>query len=88
MAFPMGSQVPQTSTVKQLLWLSFTQLKRTLHCCLQSELCLRFPENVGIHTQISDEQAIGLLNQAAEMAPRVPFAWSYIDKPPGMLRSF
>ena len=44
---------------------------------------MRFPENVGIHAQISYDQAIGLLTQAADMAQRVPFAWAYIDKPPG-----
>ncbi|KAF8507490.1 hypothetical protein JB92DRAFT_3089528 [Gautieria morchelliformis] len=47
-----------------------------------SELCLRYPENVGIHAQISYEQAIGLLTQAVDLTHRVPFAWAYIDKPP------
>ena len=43
---------------------------------------------MGIHAQISDKQVMGLFNQAAEMAPRDPFSWSYINKPPGMLCSF
>lgn len=46
---------------------------------------MRFPEDVGIHPQISYEQALGLLTQAVEMAHRVPFIWSYIDKPPGKI---
>ncbi|KAF8576569.1 hypothetical protein K439DRAFT_1640396 [Ramaria rubella] len=47
-----------------------------------AELCLRFPENIGVHAQITYEQAVGLLTQAIDMAQRVPFAWTYIDKPP------
>ena len=43
---------------------------------------------MGIHTQISNEQVMGPLNQAAEIAPRVPFVWINIDKPHGMLCSF
>ncbi|KIJ54452.1 hypothetical protein M422DRAFT_220678 [Sphaerobolus stellatus SS14] len=46
------------------------------------DLWLRFPDNAGQHPQITMEQAIGLLTQAGELATKVPFAWSYIDKPP------
>ncbi|KAF8518301.1 hypothetical protein BU17DRAFT_48857, partial [Hysterangium stoloniferum] len=43
---------------------------------------LRYSENIGMHAQIPYEQAISFLSQAAEMVFRVPFTWTYIDKPP------
>ncbi|GJJ15382.1 hypothetical protein Clacol_009658 [Clathrus columnatus] len=50
------------------------------------ELFLRYPENVGIQPQISFDQAVNLLIQAVDFSQRVPFAWTFVDKPPAYAR--
>ncbi|KAF9254608.1 hypothetical protein L218DRAFT_1082253 [Marasmius fiardii PR-910] len=45
-------------------------------------LVLRHPENLGLHREITLENAVTMLLRAIGMAQNVPFSWSYIDKPP------
>ncbi|KDQ49899.1 hypothetical protein JAAARDRAFT_165252 [Jaapia argillacea MUCL 33604] len=44
-------------------------------------VCLKYPENIGIHPSISYENAVQMLLRALQMAAQVPFVWGYIDKP-------
>lgn len=46
-------------------------------------LCLRYPESVGMHREITLEAAVNMLLRAAQVAQTVPFTWGYIDKPAG-----
>jgi len=50
-------------------------------------LCLRFPENLPLHANLSHEGAVQMLGRAASLATQVPFHPSYIDKPPGIATS-
>ncbi|KAG6850215.1 hypothetical protein H0H93_016394 [Arthromyces matolae] len=54
------------------------------HCTqAQAEgLCLRYPENLGLHRDVNPEAAVNMLMRATSMAASVPFAWGFIDKPP------
>ncbi|KAF8237206.1 hypothetical protein L208DRAFT_1356612 [Tricholoma matsutake] len=45
-------------------------------------LCLRYPENLGLHRDINYDSAVNMLLRATSMAQAVPFAWGFIDKPP------
>lgn len=54
----------------------------------QEGLCLRFPENLGLHREISYENAAAMLLRAVSMSQNVPFAWGFVDKPVGWLRNF
>lgn len=47
-------------------------------------LCLRYPENLGLHREVSFESAVNMLLRAIQMATTMPFTWGFIDKPPGM----
>jgi len=50
---------------------------------LQAEgLCLRFPENLPPHANLTHEGAVQMLLRAVGLATQVPFHPSYIDKPP------
>ena len=49
-------------------------------------LCLRFPENLGLHREISYETAVNMLLRATAMAQTVAFGWGFVDKPPGKSR--
>ncbi|PFH46794.1 hypothetical protein AMATHDRAFT_153824, partial [Amanita thiersii Skay4041] len=43
--------------------------------------CLHYPENLGIHREVTLEYAISMLTRATTMALNVPFSWGFIDKP-------
>ncbi|GLB38590.1 putative fungal domain of unknown function (DUF1750) [Lyophyllum shimeji] len=45
-------------------------------------LCLRYPENLGLHREINYEAAVSMLTRAMSMATTVPFSWGFVDKPP------
>ncbi|SJL07776.1 uncharacterized protein ARMOST_11126 [Armillaria ostoyae] len=45
-------------------------------------LCLRYPENLGLHREVSFESAVNMLLRAIQMATTMPFTWGFIDKPP------
>ncbi|KAM5536932.1 hypothetical protein V8D89_009479 [Ganoderma adspersum] len=44
-------------------------------------LCLKYPEPLGPHPQISQETAVHMLQRAIQLSQHTPFAWGYIDKP-------
>ncbi|KAI0747576.1 hypothetical protein C8Q74DRAFT_510852 [Fomes fomentarius] len=44
-------------------------------------LCLRFPESLGPHAQISHDNAVTMLLRAIQLSQHTPFVWGYIDKP-------
>ncbi|KAI5116751.1 hypothetical protein M0805_001609 [Coniferiporia weirii] len=46
-----------------------------------AELCLRYPEPLGLHTQVTYESAVQMLLKAHQLAMGVPFQWGYIDRP-------
>ena len=46
-------------------------------------LCLRYPEPLGLHAQISHENAVNMLLRAIQLSQHTPFVWGYIDKPNG-----
>jgi hypothetical protein len=51
---------------------------------LQAEgLCLRFPENLPPHPNLTHEVAVQMLGRAVSLATQIAFQPSYIDKPPG-----
>ena len=47
-------------------------------------LCLKYPEPLGPHPQITQETAVHMLQRAIQLSQHTPFAWGYIDKPLGM----
>lgn len=46
-------------------------------------LCLRFPENLPPHANLSHDVAVQMLGRAISLATQIAFQPSYIDKPPG-----
>ncbi|KAI0365351.1 hypothetical protein BV20DRAFT_766440 [Pilatotrama ljubarskyi] len=44
-------------------------------------LCLRFPDPLGQHAQVTHETAAQMLLRATQLAQHTPFTWGYIDKP-------
>ncbi|KAI8986160.1 hypothetical protein BD414DRAFT_416450 [Trametes punicea] len=44
-------------------------------------LCLRYPDPLGPHVQVSHEAAAQMLLRAIQLAQHTPFTWGYIDKP-------
>ncbi|KAJ7272616.1 hypothetical protein B0H12DRAFT_1200111 [Mycena haematopus] len=44
-------------------------------------LCLRFPESLGMHRELTIDNAVILLIRATQHATNVPFSWGYVDKP-------
>lgn len=48
-------------------------------------ICLRYPESLGPHPQISHDNAVTMLLRAMQLSQHTPFVWSYIDKPNGAL---
>ncbi|KAF8196886.1 hypothetical protein K438DRAFT_1933985 [Mycena galopus ATCC 62051] len=44
-------------------------------------LCLRFPESLGMHRELTIDNAALLLMRATQHAMNVPFSWGYVDKP-------
>ena len=45
--------------------------------------CLRFPENIGLHPNVTVEAAVNMLARAAQLSLNVPYSWTFIDKPVG-----
>lgn len=45
--------------------------------------CLRFPENIGLHANVTIEAAANMLARAAQLSHTVPYSWMFIDKPVG-----
>ena len=50
-------------------------------------LCLKYPEPLGPHPQITQEAAVHMLQRAIQLSQHTPFAWGYIDKPLGTWKS-
>lgn len=46
-------------------------------------LCLRYPENFGLHQTVTYEIAGNMLLRAIPLSSQVPYTWGYIDKPAG-----
>jgi hypothetical protein len=46
-------------------------------------LCLRFPENLGLHPALTYEYAVNMLLRAIPLSNQLPYQWGYIDKPLG-----
>lgn len=44
-------------------------------------LCLRYPENLGLHQSLTYETAVTMLTKAFAVSHQVPFSWGYIDRP-------
>ncbi|KAI0629799.1 hypothetical protein C8Q77DRAFT_267537 [Trametes polyzona] len=51
------------------------------HAAQAEGLCLRYPDPLGSHAQITHETAAQMLLRATQLAQHTPFVWSYIDKP-------
>ncbi|KAH9850151.1 hypothetical protein C2E23DRAFT_326816 [Lenzites betulinus] len=51
------------------------------HAAQAEGLCLRYPESLGPHAQVTQEVAVQMLLRATQLAQHTPFTWSYIDKP-------
>ncbi|KAF8133331.1 hypothetical protein EV363DRAFT_1430654 [Boletus edulis] len=43
--------------------------------------CLRFPENIGLHANVTIDAAANMLARAAQLSLTVPYSWTFIDKP-------
>lgn len=70
------------------LWQCLPQLCRSLATTMSSieqlrheGLCLRYPENLGQHANITYEMAVSMLIKAAIASQTVPFQWGWIDRP-------
>ncbi|KAF8635976.1 hypothetical protein AX15_000140 [Amanita polypyramis BW_CC] len=48
---------------------------------MQETPCLRYPESLGMHREVTVDAAITMLTRGAQMAQTVPFTWTYVDKP-------
>jgi len=46
-------------------------------------LCLRYPENFGLHSSITYDTVVNMLLRAVTLSQQVPYTWSFIDKPAG-----
>ncbi|KAH7927673.1 hypothetical protein BV22DRAFT_263416 [Leucogyrophana mollusca] len=44
--------------------------------------CLRYPENLGLHANVTLESAVSMLLRAVQLSQNVPYSWGFIDKPP------
>ncbi|KAF9219133.1 hypothetical protein BS17DRAFT_789878 [Gyrodon lividus] len=42
--------------------------------------CLRYPENIGLHANVTIEVAVNMLVRAAQLSSTVPYSWTFIDK--------
>ena len=54
-----------------------------MSAAMQEAPCLRYPEALGMHREITIEFAFNMLTRGISMAQTVPFSWTYIDKPAG-----
>jgi len=52
-----------------------------MSAAMQEAPCLRYPEALGMHLEITIEFAFNMLTRGISMAQTVPFSWTYIDKP-------
>ncbi|KAH7885073.1 hypothetical protein F5I97DRAFT_1937372 [Phlebopus sp. FC_14] len=43
--------------------------------------CLRYPENLGLHANVTIENATSMLLRATQLSQTTPYQWGYIDKP-------
>ncbi|KAF8549526.1 hypothetical protein OG21DRAFT_1515109 [Imleria badia] len=43
--------------------------------------CLRFPENIGLHANVTIEAAANMLSRATQLSLNAPYSWTFIDKP-------
>lgn len=67
---------------------TFSSLWPLLKMSAQTEgLCLRYPENLGLHPTMTHEMAANLLIRALSLSQTTPFHWGYIDRPQGMFSS-
>ncbi|KAJ6624830.1 hypothetical protein B0H10DRAFT_2161984 [Mycena sp. CBHHK59/15] len=44
-------------------------------------LCLRFPENLGVHRDLTMEAAMMMLMRGTQSSLSVPYSWGFVDKP-------
>ncbi|KZP09124.1 hypothetical protein FIBSPDRAFT_1052009 [Athelia psychrophila] len=44
-------------------------------------LCLRYPENLGQHGNMTYDMALGMLTKAYQVSHSVPYQWGWIDRP-------
>ncbi|OSC98043.1 hypothetical protein PYCCODRAFT_1439702 [Trametes coccinea BRFM310] len=51
------------------------------HAAPAEGLCLRYPDPLGQHAQVTHEAAAQMLLRAIQLAQHTPFTWGYIDKP-------
>ena len=51
----------------------------------QEGACLRSPENIQPIAELTPDLLLSHLMRGAQIAERMPFRWSYIDKPSGRL---
>ena len=52
---------------------------------MQAEgVCLKYPEDLGIQLNFSQDLACQMLLRATGLSTQVPFQWTYIDRPAGM----
>jgi hypothetical protein len=47
-------------------------------------LCLRYPENLGLHQNVNYDNAVQMLLRAIQLSQSVPYTWGFIDKPAGL----
>lgn len=74
---PFPSPSPSLSCLHELLE------AMAQHSAQTDGLCLRYPEALGSHAQVSQEQSVQMLLRATQLAQHTPFTWTYIDKPSG-----
>ncbi|KAJ6561131.1 hypothetical protein DFH09DRAFT_1036005 [Mycena vulgaris] len=53
-----------------------------LHQAQAEGLCLRFPESLGMHRELSIENAVMLLLRGTQSSANIPYSWGFVDKPP------
>ncbi|KAJ7493312.1 hypothetical protein B0H11DRAFT_2005846 [Mycena galericulata] len=44
-------------------------------------LCLRYPENLGMHRELSVENAVVSLVRGTQSSMNIPYTWGFVDKP-------
>lgn len=47
-------------------------------------LCLRYPENIAPHREVTFDTAVTILLRAIQLSQNIPYTWGFIDKPGGM----
>ncbi|KAH7913347.1 hypothetical protein BJ138DRAFT_1081741 [Hygrophoropsis aurantiaca] len=43
--------------------------------------CLRYPDNLGLHANVTLESAVSMLLRAIQFSQTMPYSWGFIDKP-------